>query len=122
MNLSLILLKSGEYLISQTEQMDYEPAVHLVNPYSIGGKTKPVLTRWPSYTTDTHILFNSDQLFTMCEPTDAIRDAYLKKIGKTLEDLQPKEPSKIMLQENETLIDETLDEEYEPQYIEEDVL
>ena len=121
MNLSLILLKSGEYLISQTEQMDYEPAVHLVEPYSIGGKTKPTLTRWPAYTTDTHILFNSEELFTICEPTDEIRDLYLKKIKKTLKDFEPPAP-KVLLQENETLIDEEIDDEYEPRYIEEDVL
>ena len=52
------------------------------------------------------------------EPTDAIRDAYLKKIGKTLEDFTP-DPQPELLQEDENLPRDTYyDEEdgYEPRY------
>ena len=30
-------------------------------------------------------------LLTVVEPNESLRDTYLKKIGKTLEDIQPKE-------------------------------
>ena len=40
---------------------------------------------------------------------------HLKKVGKTREDFAPREPEKIVLQENETLIDD----DYEPEYLEE---
>lgn len=45
-----------------------------------------MLTAWPKYTEETHILLHSDSLLTVMEPTDKLRDAYLKKIGKTLKD------------------------------------
>ena len=120
MNLSLLLLKSGEYLISQVEQMEYEPSVHMVNPYLIGGKTKVTLTRWPLYTTDEHILINSGSLLTMCDPTQDLLDKYLAKIGKKIEDFQQVD-DRVMLTEGEQvpgpLPDET--DEYEPRYVEE---
>ena len=120
MNLSLLLLKSGEYLISQVEQMEYEPSVHMIEPYLIGGKTKVTLTRWPSHTDDKHILINSGSLLTMCDPTQDLLDKYLVKIGKTMEDFEPKD-DRVMLTEGEQvpgpLPDET--DEYEPRYVEE---
>ena len=62
-----------------------------------------------------HVLFNSDELFTIVEPEDRLVDAYLKKVGKTREDFAPREPEKLVLQENETIIDD----DYEPEYLEE---
>jgi hypothetical protein len=44
MDLALIILKTGETFISQTEQLEYEPKVHLQQPYQVGGKTKVTLT------------------------------------------------------------------------------
>ena len=120
MQLSLILLKTGEYIISQVEEMDYEPRVHMEQPYLIGGKTKVTLTKWPSYTEDTHILLTSDSLLTMCDPTQDILDKYLTKIGKTEEDFQPKD-DRILLNEGEEVPEPLPDEsdEDEPRYIEE---
>lgn len=119
LSLTLILLKSGEYIIALTEQLEYEPACHLVEPYLVGGKTKVTLTKWPSYTNDEHILLYSESLLTAFAPTDELRDAYLKKIGKTLEEITPKEAEQMLLQENETIVDPDLDPDYEPRYIEE---
>ena len=52
----LILKDSSLPLISLTEQLDYEPSVHLLSPHVVSGKTKIVLTPWPEYTDDQHIL------------------------------------------------------------------
>jgi len=121
MKLSLLLLKSGEHLISACEQLEYEPAVHLVDPYTISGSTKLTLSRWPKYTDDSHILFNSEDLLTVVEPNEALTQAYLKKTGKSIEDFttdfpEKQEPEqKVLLQENEQIIDD----DYEPVYMEE---
>ena len=122
MKLSLLLLKSGEHLISACEQLEYEPAVHLVDPYTINGSTKLTLTRWPKYTDDVHILFNSEDLLTVVEPNEALTQAYLKKTGKTIEDFtevfperEEEQQTQVLLQENEQVIDD----EYEPLYVEE---
>ena len=82
----------------------------------VTGKTKSVLTSWPSYTDDEHILLNSDTLLTVCEPNDKIRDAYLNKIGKTLEDFT-EAPAPVLLNEEEDVPEP--DDDYEPKYIEE---
>ena len=114
MNLALVILRNGVTLISQMEELEYEPKVHLVSPHVISGKSKVTLTRWPDYTDDVHILLRSDELLTVCEPTDKITESYLKKVGITLEDLNP-EPKPVILTED-TILD---DEEYEPRYVEE---
>ena len=113
MNIVLFLLKDGTYVVGQSEIMEYEPRVHLTNPFSLSGKTKVALTRWPLYTNETDILLNSDAVLTDCSATQDIVDAYLKKIGKTLKDLNP-EPRPVILNED-TILD---DEEYEPRYTE----
>ena len=121
MKLSLLLLKSGEHLISACEQLEYEPAVHLVDPCTISGNTKLTLSRWPKYTDDVHILFNSEDLLTVVEPNEALTQAYLKKTGKTIEDFtetfpeQEEQQPQVLLQENE----QVFDDEYEPLYVEE---
>ena len=96
--------------------MEYEPKVHLIKPHLISGKTKVVLSPWPSYTEDEHILLQSDTLLTICEPIKSIETAYLKKVGKRLEELTTT-PEPVMLNE------ETLEQgdEYEPKYIEEPI-
>ena len=81
----------------------------------VSGKTKLSLQPWPEYTDDEHILLGSDSLLTVGEPTEAVRDAYLKKIGKTLEDFT-EEPEAVMLTEDETVPES---EDYEPKYAEE---
>ena len=40
------------------------------------------------YSKEDHILLQSENLLTVCEPTDEIVKAYLKKVGKTEEDLK----------------------------------
>lgn len=100
-----------------------EPRCHLLEPMIVSGAAKVSLTSWPKYTNEKHILLHSDSLLTVMEPTDVIRDAYLKKIGKTLEDFTPA-PQPVLLNEDESVPDGSpirdtyYDEEddYEPRY------
>ena len=103
--------------MSLTEQLDYEPSVHLLSPHVVGGKTKLTLTPWPDHTNDQHILLKSEALLTICEPSEEVRHAYLKKMKLTEEDLKPK-PTRTILQEEEQ-IPELPEDDYEPQYVEE---
>ena len=83
----------------------------------VSGKAKVTLTKWPEYTEDEHILLTSDSLLTVCEPSDSLRTAYMKKQGLKEEDLVEK-PQPELLTEDENRPD---DDEYEPRYIEEPV-
>ena len=104
--------------MSLTEQLEYEPSVHLLNPHVVSGKTKITLTSWPDYTDDKHILLKSESLLTICEPSAEVRLAYLKKMKLTEQDLMPK-PQRTILQEEETIPEPQYEDEYEPQYVEE---
>ncbi len=119
MNISLILLRSGEYLISQVEELQYEPKVHLTAPFVVTGSTKLTLTPWPKYCTDTHVLLHSDTLQTVLTPNVELRAAYLKKIGKTEKDLIEEAKPVILNEENQDWVDDP--EEYEPHYVEQPV-
>jgi hypothetical protein len=117
MNISLILLKSGEYLISQVEELQYEPKVHLTSPYSISGVTKTTLSVWPKYCSDSHVLLNSETLQTVLTPLPEIRASYLKKVGLTEEDLKEASKPVILNEDNQDWVDDD-DPEYEPHYME----
>ena len=119
MNLALILLKTGQILISDHERLDYEPQLHLISPYEVTGKTKVVLTPWPYHANDQHILLRSEDLLTVCEPSDKIVKSYLKKVGKTEADLKVVPQPVILNEEAQEQV--PFDDEYEPRYIEEDV-
>jgi len=65
------------------------------------------------------VLLNTDALLTVCEPTEQIRDAYLKKISKTLKDFE-EAPAPVLLNEEESVPEPTDDtDDYEPEYLEE---
>lgn len=121
MNLLLFLLKSNQTLISLSDELDYEPKCHLMQPHEVTGKTKISLTPWPPHTEETDILLSSDTLLTVVEPTKKLADAYLKKIGKTYEDLKPKD-NKVLLTEDENVPQAAVppedEDEYEPYYME----
>ena len=120
MNLALVLLRNGTALVSEIDQLEYEPKVHLTNPHTVSGKTKLTLTRWPEYATDTHILLRSEELLTVCELEERVVKSYLTKVGKTEADLQS-DPEPVMLNEEVTNApqEEFYDDEYEPRYVEE---
>lgn len=126
MQLSLILLKHQNLsLVSLTDEMPAEPRVHLVQPYVVGGKTKLTLTPWPDHTNDVDILLHSESLLTVCDPTEELAELYLKKIGKTIEEIN-KDPDRVLLNEGENVLDQLTspmyNDEYEPRYIETDDL
>ena len=84
----------------------------------VSGTTKVSLTTWPKYTDEKHVLLHSDSLLTVTEPSDKVRDAYLLKIGKTIEDFTPA-PQPELLQEDEQLPEDTdymYTDDYEPRY------
>ena len=123
MNLLLVLLKSGTTLIYLSEELEYEPKCHLIEPHEVTGKSKITLTPWPPHTDEKNILLHSDSLLTVVEPTLTLANQYLKKIGKTMEDLQTKD-NRVLLTEDENVPDlppPIPEDEYEPQYIEEDL-
>ena len=123
MNLSILILETGQYLISQVEEMDYEPRVHMFQPYLISGSKTITLTKWPSYTNDEHILLKSESLLTMVDPTEDILNKYLKKVGKKIEDFtNDKKSDRVVLNEEESVLEGTPvdDDSYEPKYLEED--
>ena len=118
MDLMLLVLKTGETLVSATEQLEMEPRCHLDRPYLVSGKTKVTLSSWPPHAADQHILLNTDSLLTVCEPSPTIKAMYLKRIGKTMEDSAPKEQP-VLLNEDEQLPsydDYEDDHGYEPSY------
>ena len=65
------------------------------------------------------------------DPTDAIRDAYLKKIGKTMKDFTPEPVLELLTEDDQEASGETFtgsseplqppdfNDEYEPRYTEE---
>ena len=122
MDILLVLLKNGVTLISESENLEYEPKVHLINPHTISGKSRVVLTPWPEHSKDDHILLNSENLLTVCEPTDEIVKAYLKKVGKTEEDLKSTSRPVILNEEVQDQIPFDDDEDYEPRYVETDLI
>ena len=119
MTYSLIILKNGLTLVSESDQLDYEPSCHLIDPMTFSGTSKVTLKAWPVGTNDNHILLRSEDLLTVCEPTEALLNAYLKKTGKSLK--EPVSDATIVDEVPEAPADLDLydDEEYEPRYIEE---
>ena len=116
-NLALIYLKTGQVLVSRSEELEYEPKVHLIEPHSVSGQKKITLTPWPPYTDDGHILLKSDDLLTVCEPPQEILESYAKKVGADPASFSVKEEEKVLLTETEGDIPN--DDWYEPEYIEE---
>jgi len=109
----LIILTSGETLVSYAEELDYEPKCHMISPYLVSGKTKVTLTKWPSHTDDEHILLKSDDLLTVCTANEKVTNLYTSKV----KDPGLDKPSKsVMLSEDEQVPNF---DEYEPKYIEE---
>ena len=119
MQLSLLLLKTGQLLVAQSESLEYEPKCHLYQPYLVGGKTKVTLSAWPPHASDQHILLHSDSLLTVCDPSPTVKAMYLHRINKQESDFLPVEEEEVeqeptMLTEQDNLLDEY--DDYEPQY------
>lgn len=112
MRVALLILKTGERIVALTEQLEYEPRVHMQHPYVVSGKTKVVLTPWPGFTDENDFLIHSTDLLTATEPTDKIKEQYADKIGKTLEDLKTPPPPVMLTEEGDP------NDLIEPDYVE----
>lgn len=124
LNPKLILLKSNESLVAQIEELEVElglPDCKLINPFQVGtdyiydnderwesdkpmddyiGKPcqkKVVLERWPWYTDQREIVFNSDNILTILSPNAELLKAYIDVIPP--EQLQETEETDEVLQE-----------------------
>ena len=120
MEVAVFILRTGEKLVSQGEQLQEEPRCHLEAPYEVSGKTKLTLSPWLNgLTNEKHFLLHSDSLLTVCDVTDELKESYAKKVGKKVEDFQPKQEEKVLLNEDEqmpTIDDYQDDHGYEPAY------
>ena len=85
--MTLVILKDQTHLITQTEQLEVEPRVHLFEPYVVSGTQKITLSQWPEplYTNEKHILIHTDSLLTVCDPTPELIELYLKKVDRVKE-------------------------------------
>lgn len=123
MQLSLVILQNGLEIVAQTTQLDYEPSCHMVSPCTVSGTTKVTLKRWPAHTDDEHILLRSEDLLTVCEPSEQLAAAYMKKFKLTAGDFEEtltEDQEPVMLTEEEQRPDiasvPDFDDDYEPRY------
>ena len=123
MQLTLLLLKTGQTLIAQSESLEYEPKCHLLQPYEVSGKTKVTLSAWPPHALDQHILLHSDSLLTVCDPSPTVKAMYLKRINKQESDFLPVEEKTEQVEQEPVMLDEQNDlsllddyDGYEPSY------
>jgi hypothetical protein len=121
MEVAVFILRTGERLVAQGEQLETEPRCHLQEPYEVSGKTTLTLTPWlKGLTNEQHFLLHSESLLTVCDVTDELKASYAKKVGKKVEDFQPKEQEeeKILLNEDEQMPSAGYDDDhgYEPSY------
>ena len=75
----LLLLKSGQYVISYVSEMEMEPSVFLSDPMEIVDGN---LHKFPRYTVQRNILLYSDILATLLEPDPEILAKYQESIPK----------------------------------------
>lgn len=81
MEIKLILLKNGTYLVSQLQEMEMEPSVFLSNPMEVVEIMGNVeLISYPKHTTQTNILLYSDMLATIVDPSKSLLAKYLEQL------------------------------------------
>ena len=75
----LLLLKTGQYVISYISEMEMEPSVFLSDPMEI---VDGDLHRFPRYSGQRNILLYSDILATLLDPDPEILAKYQASIPK----------------------------------------
>ena len=122
MSLSLVVLQNGSVLVGISDELEYEPKVHLRKPFSVSGDKNAVLTQWPTkWTEDEDILLRSTDLLTVCEPSESLVKSYLRKTGLKESDLNPTPQQVILNEESEPTQPDLSDfpeDDYEPAYTE----
>lgn len=78
MQIKLILLKDGTYVIADVEERETMPDCVLINPKRIDGTD---LENWPSYTDQKQIFLRSDDILTIVTPKDSLEALYKETVG-----------------------------------------
>ena len=73
MEIKLILLRNGTYLISQISEMEMEPSCFLADPMEI---VDGELRTFPRYSKQRNVLLYSESLATLAEPDPEILSKY----------------------------------------------
>ena len=85
--IKLVVLKSGEDLICEVEEMvvaDKVVGYHLIHPCaaSVSPDKRMVITPWKPLSSDTKIPVITDHVLTIIEPQTALMNLYVKTLEK----------------------------------------
>jgi len=81
--IKLLLLKTGQYVISYISEMELEPSVFLSDPMEIVDGT---LHKFPRYSGQRNVLLYSDILATVLDPDPEILAKYQASVPKDTPD------------------------------------
>lgn len=84
MEIKLILLRNGTYLISQISEMEMEPSCFLADPMEI---VDGELRTFPRYSAQRNVLLYSESLATLATPDPEILSKYQASIPPDDEEL-----------------------------------
>lgn len=79
MKIVLLHLITGQYLISKIDELDEEPAVHLIDPYELVELESgfPEFIKYPRYRDTVDIVMHSERVITICNPTKELIRSYM---------------------------------------------
>lgn len=81
MKISLLHLTTNQYIISEVNELDEEPAVHLVRPYQLEGDPGRVkLIKYPKYSEGENFVLHSEKVVTIGSPEPYIIKLYMDAI------------------------------------------
>lgn len=84
MDIKLILLRNGTYLISNISEMEMEPSCFLADPMEI---VEGELREFPRYSKQRNVLLYSESLATLADPDPEILSKYQKLVPPDDEEL-----------------------------------
>jgi hypothetical protein len=79
MEIKLILLRNGTYLISQISEMEMEPSCFLADPMEI---IEGELKTFPRFSDQRNVLLYAESLATIAKPNSDILSEYQKLLSK----------------------------------------
>lgn len=81
MKISLLHLITNQYIISEINELDEEPAVHMVRPYEIIENSSGYkLVRYPKFCEGENVLLHSERILTIGNPYPSIIKEYMDAI------------------------------------------
>lgn len=78
MQIKLVLLKDGTYLIADVEERETMPDCVLINPKRVDETN---LENWPKHTDQKQIFLRSDDILTIVSPKDSLKALYKETVG-----------------------------------------